>query len=666
MNNDKKITTNEILDIFSNKEERPSTEFEKNLKAECLKNFSAKKSNFILSIMEKSKKLLIAGGAFLVLLVAIGVPVTVITLKNRGNKDDVIDVNAKLAQTNLEELLLNTIKNNNGNVLNQTSSRNQTAQTESGDMTLSARVDSLGTTLVGTPDNAEWTEFNYSYWKSTYTKGPSAEKCQIGWYDQLSDKVIYESYNYWDSENVMDYGNSKYKSIVKTSDGTLIDYSVSDGTSNFVYRGGSYAILEKYEYPIYGLYEDTSTMVDSETSEEMMYDDSELPSTLPITPEEDIDPEDLISMYFGDDAKLISYELYNDEYHFVVEWITKDYYCGQSGTITAVSRVWIRESDFNWSKTETYLNSVKESNLISRDETISVNKKVNFDEVKENFENDYSNVEIKEYTYDYSYYGSENEKARMKEVLTENQFSIVIPTNTELSYVSSYLTYANFVDTYSELYCNRNFFPNNSFGDKLYTLNCEENNWLGGIIREGEYVYIEPEFSYYVTTVTDETVDPTGYEFNIYTSDNTEEDLKKMHLNIQTYGDEFSNQEEVKSLGNKTLTIGTTSVTAKVFSQTTSYTYDNSNMIMEDESGKEKEVNEKSETVLIIFNYDGKIYTISNYNYNKAEVTLADLPSKFTAYNSANTAQKASLFVLLDKMYDRINEDMLRYQEDLG
>ena len=86
MKNDEKMTTNEILDIFSNKEERPSTEFEKNLKAECLKNFSAKKPNFILSIMEKSKKLLIAGGAFLVLLVAIGVPVTVITLKTVETK----------------------------------------------------------------------------------------------------------------------------------------------------------------------------------------------------------------------------------------------------------------------------------------------------------------------------------------------------------------------------------------------------------------------------------------------------------------------------------------------------------------------------------------------------------------------------------------------------
>lgn len=660
MNNDEKMTTNEILDIFSNKEERPSTEFEKNLKAECLKNFSAKKPNFILSIMEKSKKLLIAGGAFLVLLVAIGVPVTVITLKNRGNKDDVVDVNAKLAQTNLEELLMNTIKNNNGNLITKSSSRNQTAINESGDMSLTATVESLSTSYVGIPSNAEWTDFNYTYWKNTYTKGPAADKCQFGWYDQLSDKVIYESYNYWDSSDSMDYTLGKYKSTSKTDDGTLIDYSLSDGNSNFIYRGGKYAILETYNFPIYGLYEDTSTMVDdvsagnpdeisTEPSSEEIYDGVDISTTDPEN------PEDLIELYFGEDAELIAYEIYNDEYHFVVEWTMKDYYCGQNEQITVVNRVWIRESDFNWSKSETYFNSVKESNLISRDETISVNKKVTFEEVSDKFNNEYSDIETKEFNYDYSYFNPEQEKPRIKNVLTENQYSVIIPTNMELSYVSSYLTYADYIDPYFELYCNRDFYSDGEFGEKLYKMNCENNSWLGETVEEAEYLYIEPELVFSVNTPVDSnTSNPEYYGISIFPKETLESDLLKMNFNQKSYSDEYGQVEEYKLLGNKNLTIGEKTIVAKVYSQVSTYSYS--------EGGKEA-LTERNQTVIMIFNYDNMVYTIGNYQYNN-EITITGLPTTFDSYNSANTSQRNALFVLIDKMYENMQRDIELYQED--
>lgn len=660
MNNDEKMTTNEILDIFSNKEERPSTEFEKNLKAECLKNFSAKKPNFILSIMEKSKKLLIAGGAFLVLLVAIGVPVTVITLKNRGNKDDVVDVNAKLAQTNLEELLMNTIKNNNGNLITKSSSRNQTAINESGDMSLTATVESLSTSYVGIPSNAEWTDFNYTYWKNTYTKGPAADKCQFGWYDQLSDKVIYESYNYWDSSDSMDYTLGKYKSTSKTDDGTLIDYSLSDGNSNFIYRGGKYAILETYNFPIYGLYEDTSTMVDdvsagnpdeisTEPSSEEIYDGVDISTTDPEN------PEDLIELYFGEDAELIAYEIYNDEYHFVVEWTMKDYYCGQNEQITVVNRVWIRESDFNWSKSETYFNSVKESNLISRDETISVNKKVTFEEVSDKFNNEYSDIETKEFNYDYSYFNPEQEKPRIKNVLTENQYSVIIPTNMELSYVSSYLTYADYIDPYFELYCNRDFYSDGEFGEKLYKMNCENNSWLGETVEEAEYLYIEPELVFSVNTPVDSnTSNPEYYWISIFPKETLESDLLKMNFNQKSYSDEYGQVEEYKLLGNKNLTIGEKTIVAKVYSQVSTYSYS--------EGGKEA-LTERNQTVIMIFNYDNMVYTIGNYQYNN-EITITGLPTTFDSYNSANTSQRNALFVLIDKMYENMQRDIELYQED--
>lgn len=678
MNNDEKMTTNEILDIFSNKEERPSTEFEKNLKAECLKNFSAKKPNFILSIMEKSKKLLIAGGAFLVLLVAIGVPVTVITLKNRGNNkgDDVVDVNAKLAQTNLEELLINAIKSNNGNLISKSSSRNQTAINESGDMSLTATVESLSTSYVGIPSNAEWTDFNYTYWKNTYTKGPAADKCQFGWYDQLSDKVIYEGYNYWDSSNPMDYSLGKYKSTSKTADGTLIDYSLSDGNSNFVYRGGKYAVLETYSYLIYGLYEDTNTMVDevsegnpdeisTEPSHDEMYDGVDISTTNPESPE---NPVDLIELYFGEDAKLITYEIYNGEYHFVVEWTTNDYYCGQNEQITVVNRVWIRESDYNWSKNEMYFGSVKETNLISRDETISVNKNVTFEEVSDKFNNEYSNIETKEFKYDYSYFSPEQEKPRIKKVLTENQFSVIIPTDMELSYVSSYLTYAYYIDPYFELYCNRDFYSDGEFGDKLYKMNCENNSLLVGTIEEADYIYIEPELSFAINTpVDDNTINPEYYWISIFPKETLESDLLKMNFSQNSHSDEYEQVEEYKLLGNKNLTIGGTTVIAKVYSQTSTYSYGIKESSIDGITSIEKvpgteEKNEKNQTVIMIFNYDNMVYIIGNYQYNN-EITITELPATFSSYNTANLSQRNALFVLIDKMYENLQRDIVLYQE---
>ena len=290
-----------------------------------------------------------------------------------------------------------------------------------------------------------------------------------------------------------------------------------------------------------------------------------------------------------------------------------------------------------------------------RDENTSINKKVEFEEVKDNFNNDYSDVTVKEFEYDWNFNDTENQKAKMKEVLQENQVSIIIPKDTELGYISSVKTYEDYIDPYYALICDRSFYPTGTFGDNSYKLSCEQTPRVWGEFEDVEYVYIEPEFEYSVTTITDGTIDPESFNINIYSPDTKEEDLVKMHLTTKAYAEDEVEAEEVKLVGTQNLTIGGTSVTAKIYSQVTTYTYERD----------DKTTTDRTEGVLMIFSYNNKIYSVSSYIFNNETSAMDLIPTNFTAYNTANTTQRNSLFALLDKMYDRMEEDMVMYESNV-
>jgi len=656
MKDDKNNTTQELLDIFSSKDEQPSSRFEKNLKKECLKNINGNNNNFTFSIMKKSSKLLLLGGAFVVLLIAIGLPITFIML-NKTPKNKTIDVNAKLAETNLTQLLVNTIKNNNANLLSKSTNSNQRAEGEDA-MLSTVNVSNSISTI---PLNVEIADFNYSEWKEKTTIGPAINKCNIlGYSSELTDSLVYEGYSYWDNE---DYSNSNYKYILKTGDGKLVNYSLTNGNTNFTYRGGKYALQEiTINYDIDDL--DQELVTESDTAEEIIAENST----------GSLSPEEMVEMYFGKDAKLINYELYNGEYYFVVQWTqevncSSDAYLGMPrtdigndiDTSKIIFQTWIRESDQMWSKNEQYLEKVSPENLIYRSETQSTNKKVTYDEVSNKFDNDYKDVNVKEITLDYSImFGTEAEKSSIKKKLTEDQVSIIIPENTNLDYLYSKNIFDEIYFSYGSELCNPDFYPTGEYGTKLKEYHCA--GYLNtSTAEESDITLNNPEYYYLVSFEDDENkiINIQVYNKELLNEKTEEEIINKLFPyddNIASFeGDDYSYQmTPVTKLGSKQLKLGSNTITVTVYSQSSTSTFVGEN---------NQEITETYSSTFTIFTYDGATYVV-NYSEVGTETSTDLIPTEYKTYNTSNETQRNQLIALIDEMYKRVKTQMEGELED--
>lgn len=676
---DNKISQNqediELLKLLSNDPARPSEKFESDLK----KNFLARStahtgnagnmqnnlSNFNVLMNKKVKYLLIAGGALAaVVIVGVTLVLSIPYLRSLMTKDEEqgIDKEEKIASADIKEILKNALKNNNLNAVNL-----RGALTESdSDQMLSMSGNFLGSmeslpTSEALPENADYIEFNYTYWKTTYEDGPASEKCKM-YQSSYGTDFSSESYNYWDYID----GSYAYKSVSKAQNGELINYSLtrtslSDEdnstiiTTNFNYRGGDYAVVETYENSWGYGYEPEVTIEDDSTENSEDIDTGTVDVGEPST------EDDFIDLYFGDDAEVVDYVEMDGRYYYVIEWSWSDYGgCSQEGpylmglaegtevenpnAVDIYNKVWVDEETYEFARQEWYYESVKDENLISRTYSKSENRTVRWDDVEASFENDYSDVEVKDLDVNYSEYEGPQP---IKDYLDANKLDVLIANDMKTESLFIIDVYKNMYKE-GDLYCARNFYADTNIGQAQYESNCSWDPF------SEDYIYAEYEASFGPTDSTTEFNALKYPTLAAYDNSVADQDLIDMMTGAyyeDFYGERDEDEEyDVSNLGTISVTINNSTVTGQV------YVYNSSYELYEEYDENGNGIGELEESywsnISIIFQYGGKKITLSYYSFEGNDVKISDLTvPTFKVLSSGNASQKQELFNMLDEMY---------------
>ncbi|MBN1374243.1 hypothetical protein JW962_02835 [Candidatus Dojkabacteria bacterium] len=619
----------EVLSFLENPagSSTPDSNFSNSLKQSFLKKAGI--FNFSLGeIMKKSLKYAIIGVASVIVLVG-----GFFTYKALWPKPT-----DPLANIDLQALLRGAIKNNNLSRQGGTQALAtglKSTNEESADLAAG----------YGWYDNSTYINFNYSHDIITTERGPKSDSCPVYVY-YPGEKTITETYSFWDDSGY------KSKTVTKTGDGELIAYYQSDESSNFTYFGGNYAIRETYDYsdrllgvepaePLQDL--DMGNTIDNESTKPL---DSENTST--------DEPESFIDSYFGTDVKAVAYETINDQNYVVIEFKWDDFYCGSdSNSKTVYTRQWINEQTYEIYKEEMYLDSVATSNLISTTIYAQENQSdIAWDTVSSKFANDYLNVSIHEYVYEYT---SGIDETEVNAFLAANNFSIIVPNG----YVTNgfYLSYEEEQD-YPD-YCDRALYPDTEIGRAMYNQSCElYSSWY-----QPDYVSAIASGDYNETTSRD------GTNISIATYDNSvrEEQILDSTGLVRTSTEETDGSAKAENgftkTGTKTLTIDGTSVAANVYVSEQTY-YEITETVSADSETEGNDPVKESTTktykaVMIMFRYKNALHIISadNYSDDNFDAETFVYPA-FTSYSTLNTTGRAKILELTTSSWAVYEEDI--------
>lgn len=384
----------------------------------------------MLEKLSNKRSILIIGAVFTVLV--LGTVVGVVLL-NKGK----VTPTTKSA----EEIFKNILEAN---------SKFESAQKASGLSAVNSEVAIADMKMIA-PYRPTGDEPNYYMSQIQKEAGPKYKECESYMYF-YDDKVTEESYSF--------YGEDKYlsKFLTKDSEGNIINLFVNDGTSEYQYQGGKYAVRIKNIKAYPALMEGDARLMTTEVSEESAPSVDDVVTTSVVQ-----SPTD----YFGADSRVLGEEEIDGKKYYVVEW-SYDGYCNDTEkTVKIVSKSWADTTTYITYKTEMYLGSSDESNRIYTEMNKSLSEKKSYDDVKNDFNFDV-NVEIKELDASEYEMGSEKYLAEFKKMFEDNDLLFITPSESLKYRLSGYDSSKVSTDQLYSYFKDRNFYCDSELCSKMY------------------------------------------------------------------------------------------------------------------------------------------------------------------------------------------------------
>lgn len=274
-------------------------------------------------------------------------------------------------------------------------------------------------------------DYNYQVTKTVLTNGPAANQCstlKANWYNESNEAVTTYSYEF------IEDGGSYWKNVTTDSNGNVLDFYLSKYNSNqseyYDYKGGKFAVKT------------ISKHAQVETDAVLFDDMPEVEPEAITEPEQDID--ELIKMYFGEDADIVDIVNENGKEYYVLQYSYKTN-CDSmmypaissdmrimpiEGDTTIISTNWVDSENFTYAKSYTYLNSVSDANLIGTVLSENETRQTSFSEVSSDFDFTY-NVEVREFVFDNSnyFYDAQKEANKVNDFLNNANISFVVPVD---------------------------------------------------------------------------------------------------------------------------------------------------------------------------------------------------------------------------------------------
>lgn len=660
---------NEFLEALDQGEHGPSDAFVDELEQKVVRTFetgSPSKSNFFggLFMNLRNKKLFVGGVSILSVFLIAGIGY--FTFSSFFSPD----IQTK-DQLTLEEILANAVEKNSMRGLGDASYNNllsTKAFAENGN-SLSADL----AQSVGIPSPYGWEDYNYSTSTSTFTPGAAFDTCPVMNFPSVNSKTTSVSKYFYD-----DQGSSLSLNTLTDSKGNILNYFLSKGNESYIYYGGEYAVKLVFEDYLYekpaldqsgmepsdvidpsstdpntpvsdpntvGL--DDTVTVDSDEVVEMQIEEVMDPQQL----DQVEDPKDYISQFFGDNTTLIGTETLDGVDAYVVEWsynsscdfedaltlekATSSYAETNTpideNTYTIIDRTWIDSESFLILKTESYINSADQANLIGTRVDRTITKNTTIAEVQNEFV--YSldpSIPVREVVYKSVEPNSEYYQAVA--LAKEQGIKLLFPTDTslQLNYVAPWSTRVE--------------------GDDFYL---DRAFYAPGVVGQNMFVQMNPSSisEYYVSV------------FNLsFSSADYEKSINIEYWNIEpakvidwVWGDSATRKES------RTLIINGEEIRADVYViDQTSYVDD---LMPVDEppatgsgstggssgsyEGSDDRIEGENQYRYIIFEYDG--YTIS---ISETNTTVQGLK----AYDLSVATDQSAVNGLVDEMYKRFND----------
>jgi hypothetical protein len=324
--------------------------------------------------------------------------------------------------------------------------------------------------------------------KTTYatTNGPKSNACKAysGGMAYNPDKT--ESISYYDSKGYSVYGMIEYIGDVQFI--SLSKYTPT-GSETYDYKGGKYAIKTVYKYDATN---GDPSFVGAPVMEKLeLTDVPESNNENTNTPEGSIDEQ--IKIYFGEDTDIIGTETIDGKEYYVLQYsydtrcdisntyLSPDFWNGESyedvyskeNPDHVIIRNYIGTEGYAIYKSDTYLEKVDASNLISSYITTSTYENSSYEEAIAEITIDPA-IPVKEinqddqpvYAYDYkteiTYTLDYIEKSGYP-VTSDIAAGYVINSVGSNNYYSQ-IAFGEFTDLYS----NRDFYPEGALGDRIY------------------------------------------------------------------------------------------------------------------------------------------------------------------------------------------------------
>lgn len=403
-----------------------------------------------------------------------------------NNRNTTQSTQVFLSEAEQTEFLTNVIKNNPRQALARANLESQSLANQAG----GAGSQDNKLMAEGAPSTSDMRilpypyvpEFKYRYSKTDVTFGNAYSSCNaISSYDAyLGQGLVSESFEYYDGS-----GSSSNKWVTMTPSGTIVNYNVSNNTptrsESYTYMGGSYAVKTTTLFAN----SNVTDMFPTGDVSIMPIEDAPVQESI-----EEVSPTDLISQYFGPDAKVIERVTRDGKDLYVVEYSYKldcdqdvsrmymssyPYQSPENLPDTMIMRDLVEVDNFQVYENTSYLNSVSDSNLLSRTKVTVVNNNDSFDSVANNFVFDI-NVPVREETFDWSVeqpaYDYRAEANAIADYLIANPIDLLYVNGANLSGVYSAKAYeqinTNRMPDTVNYYADRAFYPAGELGDKLF------------------------------------------------------------------------------------------------------------------------------------------------------------------------------------------------------
>ncbi len=448
-------------------------------------------------------------------------------------------------------------------------------------------------------------EHDYNHSSFKLTAGPKYSVCGYDAYTPVSS-YYNESFDYYDKVS----GKFYTKYISYDENRAVYDYNLSRDDYRIDYKGGEYAVKLVGESN-FRLYDALSSYAETDPVSYTEASDPEIPiedePIVEIPPSDDID----IKEYYGNDVKIVKREVIAGIDYYVVEWSTNDYFCND-GTVKLITRSWADASDFSITKTEQYINSISNSNLISKTEQQYDYSDGSFAQFSSFFDFDY-NVTLKEVDATINNSSSEIYQEKFKEILNSRNISVIEPTDTSLQIEGISAYNMDLPDPYVYLQ-DRKFYRNDTVGDKFYSLNQSQPFGI-------------PDESYTKLILT--------YSF----SKSSEQTYKSLIIN--QYEQDINTNELIKNIGANDSSKTTFSI--KIGSEDVLTTMYESGFYESDT----KRCDECLPEFYILINYRNNVFAVNLYGFESSDEAKKAL--NFNAYSGSNSGELEHIIELLKK-----------------